>query len=37
MVAIKYRGTTKAATSGMIETMNSIINHSLFLVTKMYS
>jgi hypothetical protein len=34
MVAIKQGGTAEAAISGIIETINSIINRSLFLVAK---
>jgi len=34
MVAIKQGGTAKAAISGVIETIDSMINRSLFLVAK---
>jgi hypothetical protein len=34
MVAIKQGETAKIAISGMIETIDSIINYSLFLVAK---
>jgi hypothetical protein len=33
-VAIKQGGTAKAAISGVIETIDSIFNHTLFFVTK---
>jgi hypothetical protein len=34
MVAIEQGGTTKAAISGVIEMIDSMINRSLFLVAK---
>jgi hypothetical protein len=34
MVAIKQGGTAKAAISGVIETIDSITNHNLFLIAK---
>jgi hypothetical protein len=34
MVAIKQGGTAKAAISGMIKTIDSMTNHSLFLIAK---
>jgi hypothetical protein len=34
MVAIKQGGTAEAAISSVIETIDNIINHSLFLVVK---
>jgi hypothetical protein len=34
MVAIKQGGTAEAAISGVIETINSMINRSLFLIAK---
>ena len=34
MVAIKQGGTAEAAISGVIETIDSMINRNLFLITK---
>jgi hypothetical protein len=34
MVAIKQGGTAKAAIGGVIKTIDSIINHSLFFIAK---
>jgi hypothetical protein len=34
IVAIKQGGTAEAALSGIIETINSMINHSLFPIAK---
>jgi hypothetical protein len=34
MVAIKQGRTAEAAISGVIETINSMINHSVFLIAK---
>jgi hypothetical protein len=34
MVTIKQGGTAKAAISGVIKTINSIINYSLFSIAK---
>jgi hypothetical protein len=34
MVAIKQGGTAEAAISGVIKTINSMINYSIFLITK---
>ena len=37
MVAIKQRGTAETAISGVIETIDSTINYSLFLIAKWLS
>jgi hypothetical protein len=34
MVVIKQGGIAEAAVSGVIETIDSTINHNLFLITK---
>jgi hypothetical protein len=34
MAAIKQGGTAEAAISGVIKTIDSMINHSLFSITK---
>ncbi len=34
IVAIKQGGTARAAIGGVIKTINSIINHSLFTIVK---